>query len=147
MQDALGADFTDFNRIAQPSCLDLRTDHRLHSVSGSSSTPLIQTTACRANALTGILPGRRLLASRSRRHSRRVAKLQWPEFGIGLVFDGGLARPSTKGTMSAWYRANPIRSRCRRVGQGQRAARGRLNMMIDCSCVCHWQFQNEVIGG
>lgn len=36
MQEALGADFTDFNRPAQPSSVDLHTDHRLHSFPGSS---------------------------------------------------------------------------------------------------------------
>lgn len=39
-----------------------------------------------------------------------------------------------------------------RVRLGQRQERGApdrgwLNMMFDCSCVCHSWFQNEVIGG
>ena len=147
MQDALGSDFTDFNRTAQPSSFHLDPDHRLHSFPGSSFTPLIQAIARRANALNSILPGWRLRAPGSRRIS--VTSSKWPrrEFDFGSVPEGSLARPSTKRTMSIWYRAHPARGRCRRVAEGRRAACGRQNMMIDCSCVCHWQFQNEVIGG
>lgn len=147
MQDALGADFTDFNRTAQPSAFDLDTDHRLHSFPGSSFTPLIQAIARRANALNSTARGRRLRVQGSRSISVVSSKSPRREFDSGSVPDGSLDRPSTKRAMCIRYRAHPARGRCGRVAEGQRAACARQNMMIDCSCVCHWQFQNEVIGG
>lgn len=147
MQEALGADFTDFNRTAQPSSFDLDPDHRLHSFPGSSFTPLSQADARGPNALSRIGRGRRLRAPGSRSISVTSSKWSWCEFDFNGVPDGSLDRPSPKRAMSTRYLAHPARCRCRRVAEGLRAACGGQNMMIDCSCVCHWQFQNEVIGG
>ncbi len=147
MQEASGADLTDFNRPAQASSADLDTDHRLQSFPGSSFTPLIQATARRAVALNCILHGWRLRASRSREHLWRVAKLHRREFGTGPVLAGALDRSSGRARRPIWYTRHQGRGRCRRAAEGQRAASGRRNMMIDCLCVCHCQFQNEVIGG
>jgi len=147
MQDVLGADFTDFNRIAQPSSFDPDTDHRLHSISGSSFAPLIQAFVRRANALNSISHGRRLRAPKSRGLLCRVGKLHWREFGVGPVLEGESDRPSAKGAATSLYRTHPFRSGFCRAAEGQRAASGCRNMMIDCLRVCHRQFQNEVIGG
>ncbi len=100
MQEALGADFTDFNRPAQLSSADLNTDHRLHSFPGSSFPPLTQATARRASALNGIFLGRRLRASISRGLLYRTAKLRRREFGIDLAPEGELDRSPAKGAMS-----------------------------------------------
>jgi len=147
MQDALGADFADINRIAQPSSSDPDTGFRLHSISGSSFFPLLQASARRAIALSGILRGRRLRASGSRQRVSRSADLHRRECGIGAVFGCGLDRSSTGGALPIRYRADSTRGRCRRAAEGRRASGVRRNMMCGYLCVCHRQFQNEVIGG
>jgi len=147
MQDALGADFTDIKRIAQPSSSDLDTGSRLHSISSSSFLPLLQVCARRAIALNGILHGRPLRASRSRRHLRRSANLYRREYGIRGLFDCRLYRSPIGGALLIRYRADSTRGRCRRVAEGRRTSGACRNMMCGCLCVCHWRFQNEVIGG
>jgi hypothetical protein len=147
MQDALGADFADINRIAQPSSSDPDTGFRLHSISGSSFFPLLQASARRAIALSGILRGRRLRASGSRRQVSRNTNLHRRECDIGAVFGCGLDRSSTAGALLIRYPADWTRGSCRRAAEGRRASGAGRNMMCGCLCVCHRQFQNEVIGG
>ncbi|MFA4969700.1 MAG: hypothetical protein WC540_08710 [Sulfuritalea sp.] len=147
MQEALGADFTDFNRIAHLSSFDPDTDRHPHSISGSSFTPPIQAFVRRANVLNRISHGRRSHAARSRRHLRRSAELHRHEFGIGAVFDCGPDRSSAEGALPIRGRVDSIRGRGRLVAEGQRASGAFRNMIFGFLCVCHSQFQNEVIGG
>ena len=122
MQEASGVDVTDYSKwFAQLPSADLDTDHRPHSSTGS-----VFNRSTRFGFLMDV--------TCSRRHR-----------GCFRVAETGFFSASPKSRQA-------LRARYSKAANVARHAAGTRvcackEMMFDCSCVCHWGFQNEVIGG
>lgn len=104
MQEALGADFTDLNWSAQPSSDDLATDHGLPSFPCISFAPMVHTIARRADALEGVLHGRRLRGPRSQEYFLRTADTHRLDIDIDPAVDGASYRLPLSRAMAALTR-------------------------------------------
>ena len=148
MRGVSGADCGELNRSSQASWHALSTARCRHGCRRETAARLNHAVACRAITRQGAAPGR--LSPRPARPAHMCFALAGDRCGAGI--DPAFA---AAGGRIAWQRVTrrPQQQARRVAGRAGQCQSGNAPdttctaMTKALSCVCHWQFQNEVIDG